>query len=344
MSESLARPETAAGHPPDQHWRLDLVANPLGPVDQIVDAVSHFDGWARGSAPADLELRTRLGARAGVPASWVTLANGIDELHAMVAQWRNQSGPFVVFPPYDPGLHAWLERHATQIERISRGRGFAIPGGDGGPTLPHGATAMVMSPNDPSGTLLTVQDAVRLSRRSSLLVVDERHAAYSPRTLMPLVREFDNIVVLQTFETFAGLTAFPLAWAISPPSIAGALAEFSRPSGIAQMSAVAALAALDADAEVRASVRHVMIEKGRLFRQLRKLSMISPPYPSWSNFLLARFERGSSEFFLPRLTERGIRVHPITDPRLANHVRISAVSIDATYALKHALIEIALDL
>jgi histidinol-phosphate aminotransferase len=175
-------------------------------------------------------------------------------------------------------------------------------------------------------------------------VIDERHAAYSPRTLAPLVREFDNLVLLQTFETFAALTAFPLAWAIAPPRIAREIADHGRPSGPARVSVVAGIAALEAATEIKATVRQVMIEKGRLFRQLRKLSMISPPYPSWGNFLLARIERGTTGFFVPRLAERGIFVHPVNARELPNHVRISAVSIEATYALKQALIDIALDL
>ncbi|HYJ12152.1 MAG TPA: aminotransferase class I/II-fold pyridoxal phosphate-dependent enzyme, partial [Thermomicrobiales bacterium] len=183
-----------------------------------------------------------------------------------------------------------------------------------------------------------------LSRQSSLVVIDQRHAAYSPRTLLPLVREFENLVLLQTFETYAALTAFPLAWAVAPPRIAAHIAAYARPSGIAEASVVAGLAAIDAESDIMASVRQVTSEKGRLFRQLRKLSMISPPYPSWSNFLLARIERGTADFFVPRLAERGIHVHRVDHPRLANHLRISAVSLEATYALKHALIEIALNL
>jgi histidinol-phosphate aminotransferase len=325
-------------------WRLDLLPNPYGPVDAVIDSVSRFDGWAhRRDDPASL-LRQRLGALAGVSAEWIVLANGIDELHAMIAQWRSGQGPTVIFPPTDPLLESWLGRHSAQVERVPRGPGFAVPVEATVSRLPRGATTVVMSPNDPTGTVLTVQEAVRLSRQSALVVIDERHAAYSPRTLAPLVREFDNLVLLQTFETFAALTAFPLAWAIAPPRIAREIADRGRPSGPARVSVVAGLAALDASAEIKATVRKVMMEKSRLFRQLRKLSMISPPYPSWGNFLLARFERGTSGFFLPRLADRNIIVHRVNEPQLPNHVRISAVSIEATYALKQALIDIALDL
>ena len=329
---------------PIDESRLDLIANPFGPVDSVIDAVHRFDGWASSSTdPAEL-LRVRLGAMAGVSADWIVLANGIDELARDDRPVAKSPGPTVLFPPSDPMLEVWLRRHSAQVEQVWRGKGFALPVEPAGQRLPRGATAVVMSPNDPTGTIMTVQEAVRLSRQTSLVVIDERHAAYSPRTLAPLVREFDNLVLLQTFETFAALTAFPLAWAIAPPDIAREIAAHGRPSGLARASVVAGLAALDAEAEIKATVRQVMVEKGRLFRQLRKLSMISPPYPSWSNFLLARIERGTAAFFVPRLAERGISVFEIDSPKLPNHLRISGVSMEATSALKQALIEIALDL
>jgi histidinol-phosphate aminotransferase len=344
MKHDLSQPAIQASTPLDSLIRLDLVANPYGPVDPIIDAVSRFDGWGRSSNDLGDRLRTRLGALAGVGDDWVVLANGIDDLHDMIAQWRASHGPLVVFPPSDPGLERWLQRHSGQVERVPRRRMFALPTSPQGGDIPRGSTAVVMSPNDPTGTIATVHDIVRLSRQSALVVIDQRHAAYSPRTLLPLVREFENLVLLQTFETFAGMTDFPLAWGIAPPRIARDIAARQRPSGVARVSIAAAHAALDFDVEVRATVRKVMYEKGRLFRQLRKLSMISPPYPSWSNFLLARIERGTSEFFVPRLAERGILVHRVEHPQLANHLRISAVSQEATSSLKQALIDIALDL
>ncbi|MGI8484387.1 MAG: aminotransferase class I/II-fold pyridoxal phosphate-dependent enzyme [Thermomicrobiales bacterium] len=330
--------------------RLDLLANPFGPTERVIDAIVNADHdhgqnrWIEPAAKLESQLKAALGARAGVPASWVVLANGIDELHAMIALWRSDFGPLLVFPPTDPGLVTWIRRHASQVEEIPRGPHFSIPVTANGQTLPRGATSVVMSPNDPTGTAITVHEAVRLSRQSAFTVIDERHAAYSSRSILPLAREFDNLIVLQTFETWAGLPAHPLAWAIAPPQIIRELERFTRPTGIARMPVVAGLASLEESAALQASVHRVMVEKGRLFRQIRKLSMISPPYASWANFLLCRIERGTNEFFVPRLAERGIDVFPVTNPELPNHLRVSAVSADATNAIKQAMIDIALDL
>lgn len=289
-------------------------------------------------------LRERLAAMANVQPSWIVLANGIDELHAMILAWRAPQGPIVMFPPEDAALTAWVSDHADQVEQLPRLNGFRLPVIEGAYALPAGATAIVMSPNDPSGRIMTVQELVVLLRRCAYVVVDERHAAYSSRSLVPVIAEWDNAILLQTFETFAGMTSLPMAWAIAPPDAARQIERYARPSGMSRMALIAAHAILDNRDLVARSVRQITREKGHLFRQLRKLNMVSVPYPSWGNFLLARFERGSADFFVPRLAERGIQVYRPPHANLRDHVRISAVSTEHTLALKAALIEIALEL
>jgi len=328
----------------DERIRLDALPNPYGPTERVWDAIASDDPARTSIDTLDRELRRRLGALAGVPESWVALANGIDELHAMIARWRSDSGPLLTFPPTDPALEDWIGEHGAQVERVPRLNGFRMPVRDHLENIPRGATAVVMSPNDPSGTIITVQETVRLLRRCSIVVIDERHAAYSPRTVMPLVREWESLVVTQTFETFAGLTSLPLAWAIAPPSKAKEIARRGRPSGISRMSLIAGHAILDDWHYVRQTVQRLTAEKGRLFRQMRKLNMISAPYPSWSNFLMCRFERGTADFFVPRLEQRGIDLYRPPHPNLRDHVRISAVSGEWTNALKNALVDIALEL
>jgi histidinol-phosphate aminotransferase len=201
-----------------------------------------------------------------------------------------------------------------------------------------------MSPNDPTGTIIDLHELVRLSRQSALVVVDERHGAYTPRSAAPLTREFDNVIVLQSMEWWAGLADHPVAWAICPPSagreIAGTLGEHPPD----RASLVAARATLDDWAWLHRTIRHVTLEKGRLYRQLRKLNMLHTPLPSWAGFVLTRFARGGVEFFVPRLEERGIQVHVPDQDLLPDHIRVSAISAEATDQLKRTLIEIALDL
>jgi histidinol-phosphate aminotransferase len=210
-------------------------------------------------------------------------------------------------------------------------------------TIPKGAAAIVLSPNDPTGTCLSAQDAVRLSRCCDLVIIDERHSEYSGRTLLPLIREFENLIVLRSFETWAGLSGFPIAYAVSPPKLAAQIRRSSSDRRVATGAVVAALATLDDLAYVRGTVARVREEKSRLYRTLRKLNMIRP-LPSWANFVLARVERGERDYFVRELARRDILVHRPLQPELDQYLRISASRAEETMALKQALIEAALPL
>ena len=321
--------------------RLDLLVNPYGPSVYVHDALAGSDELHLPAGPLEESLRGRLAQTVGVPADWLLLANGLDELLGLLWLCRRCRGPLVVFPPTDPRELRRAERHGLAVVALQRSPTFALDlDVETAAELPDLATALVGSPNDPTGTVIGSQDVVRLARACELVVVDERHGEYAGRTVVPLVREFDNVLVLRTFETWAGLAGLPIAYAIGPPRLLEPLAAARRPDGVATAAVLAALATLDDLAYVRATVDRVRTERSRLYRTLRKLNMVRP-CPSWANFLLARVERGTADLFARELARRGVLVHRPPHPELADYLRISATRPDHTDALKRALIEIA---
>lgn len=323
--------------------RLDLLGNPYGPSVHVFDALAGAESLHQPAGDREATLHLRLARHVGVPPSWLTLANGLDELLGMVLRWRRETGPLVLFPPDDPAAGPRATGYGVDVIELARGPRLGL---ELDPTtlaeLPPGATALAASPNDPTGSLLGSQDAVRMARGCELVVIDERYVAYAGRTLVPLAREFENLVVLQSFETWAGLAGLPFAYAAAPPHLTADLARYRPPSGVATGAVVAALATLDDLAYVQATVGRVREEKARLYRTLRKLNMLSVPYPSWGNFLLARIERGDAALYERELARRGILVHRPPHPALRDgHLRISATFPEQTLALKEALVEIA---
>ena len=324
--------------------RLDLLPNPYGPSVHVHDALAGDGGLHFPAGPRETRLHVRLALVVGVPPDWLLLANGVDELLGMVFLARRDRGPLVLFPPSDPAEARRAHLYGLDVIDLQRDARFGLALDlETLAELPGGAAALVGSPNDPTGTLLGTQDAVRLTRACDLVVVDERHVEYSGRTLVPLVREFDNLVVLRSFETWAGLSGLPFAYAVAPPRLIRGLERYRRPDGVATGAVLAAGATLDDLAYVRATVERVRQERARLYRTLRKLNMVRP-YPSWANFLLARVERGDAEEYARELAGRGVLVHRPPHPELGPYLRLSATRPDHTDALKRALIEIAASL
>jgi histidinol-phosphate aminotransferase len=324
--------------------RLDELRNPFAPTDAIADAMIDLES-ADWPVEQDIALlRMRLARHLNIDERWIVLASGIDALYAALVRWRVEKSPTTVFPPTRLNELQRVVDLGGEVCVSRRSHDFKLNISTDRKRLPVTGTSFVMSPNDPTGTVADVRDFVRLCRQSGLVVIDERHGAYSTRPAIPLTREFDNLIVLQSMEWWAGLGEGSLAWAICPPSLGAQLTDALDGPPIDREAVFAARATLDDWLWLTATVRQIGVEKGRLFRQLRKLNMLTPPYPSWSNFLLTRFARGGVDFFVPRLRERNICVQVVDQDLLPDHIRVSAVSAEATDELKRALIEIALEL
>lgn len=321
--------------------RLDLLTNPYGPSVHVHDALAGTDELHLPNDGRQARLQLRIAHLSGLPADWLLLGNGADELLRIIALARRDRGPLVLFPPTDPADARRARQHGLDVVELQRSPSFALDlDRETLSELPRGGTALVGSPNDPTGTPLSAQDAVRLSRACELVIVDERHAEYGARTLLPLARELDNMIVLRSFETWAGLAGLPFAYLVAPPSVLAPIAPFGRPDGIAAGAMLGAWATLDDLPYVRATVQRVREERARLVRTLRKLNMVRP-CPSSANFVLTRIERGQRDQIVRDLGQSGIWVHQPRQPELARFIRISATRPDHTDELKRALIEIA---
>jgi histidinol-phosphate aminotransferase len=319
---------------------MDLLPNPFAPSLQVLEALSSDEQFRRPARALTGALIERIAAAEGMSPEWIALGAGINDLLVAILRSYGRQNNVVLFPPTDLGTEHLAGRLGIAPVRVPRSIQFTLDlDRPGLPAFPPVALSIVQHPNDPTGTPVTVQEAVRLVRRSRLLVIDERHGGYGSRSLLPLVREFDRIVVLRTFETWAGLGSLPIAVAFgSPDAIARITAEQIVPVSVAPL--IAAHATLDDFRSVESSIIRIKDEKARLYRMLRKLNMLRP-LPSWANFILTNIERGDAGTIRSELLSRGILVHAPEVPELEGHLRISATSHEATAALRAALIEIA---
>jgi histidinol-phosphate aminotransferase len=319
--------------------RLDLLGNPLAPSLRVYEALSSELQLRRPAPLLEGALIERLAAMESVPPDWIAIGAGIDDLIVSVLRAYGREDNLVLFPPTDPSVARQADRLGIKPVLVPRSLQFTTDLDRSGlPAFPPNALTFIQHPNDPTGTPATVHDAVRMIRRSRLLVIDERHGGYGARSMLPLVREFDRVVVLRTFETWAGLASLPISFAVGAPEI---ISEIKRAGMLAVSTAplLAAHASLDDMRGLNLAVARVKDEKARMYRMLRKMNMVRP-MPSWANFVMVRTERGDPSLYPDELLKRDIRVHVPEQPELAGYFRISAVSHEATAALRAAFIDI----
>ncbi len=311
---------------------LDGSVSPYLPPREILEA-SHADVLEnRGPAELARILRERLALLHGVaPARIALVPDDATRLDGLV---RSRSArPLVSYIPTafsEPQTCRSIEQMA--IERTDR---FRIEDEQIAAT-PRGSTVLVMTPNQPTGNAIGLTAAAQLARRSDLLILDERSAEMQRRSMIPLVEEFDSIVLMRSFADWAGLGPEAPAYAITARRIAAAM---DRSDELPAAGLRAALAAVSNAPKLDAIAHRIRLERMRLFRMLRKLNYLAP-FPSDAGYVLAEVTRGDRDTIAAGLMERGIIAHAPIDPRLRQTLRFSAISPVATARLQHALIDI----
>lgn len=328
---------TSSVHP-NRVLRLDRIEHPFGPCPAALEAIEAVPEASAGSLA--MQLRQQLGRGYRLSPDAIRLYPGADAaLHAVIDVL---TGPIVTFPPSATSAlveRTWPEREMVFIRR-GVGQGSEVES-DVASDLPIGSIALAGSPADPLGTLLAPADAVRLARACRYLIIDERYAEFGGQSLLRLASEFDNIVIVRSFEGWAGLERAPCAWVVASPRLASRFGTLEHQPG--PCATAAAIATLDNAGAVEATLKLVREERSRLYRLLRKFSFLEP-LPSWGPFVTARAAAGQRDEIVARLFERGVRVHAPAQPGLERHIRIGIGTRSAMERLRTALLDLAPEL
>jgi histidinol-phosphate aminotransferase len=337
---SLERQAEAVGLPVERLIKLDQNENPYGCSLRVQEALAAYDRFSLYPDPEQRAARERLAAYTELPAGRILLGAGIGALVDLLCRLTLDPGDEVVFaPPTRGGYRAGAALAGARVVEAPRRPDFGLDMD----ALERAVTTRtkliaLASPNDPTGNAASPEQLVRLLRLGPLVALDESYVEFAQRSALPLAREFDNLVVLRSLGAWAGLAGLRVAYGVFPADLMPYLWKLAPPYAVSAAALAAVEATFDDLDHVRSTVMRVKVERGRLFRQLRKLNLLQP-LPSQGNFLLCRVLRGEGRALRDRLADLGILVH--WDGALPDHLRISVGRPEDTDVLLKALVTIA---
>lgn len=336
---------TELGLPIDDIAKLDTNENPYGTSLRVQEVLASFERYHRYPDADQLAARRRLADYVGMSAERILIGNGADELIDLVLLATIDPGDEVVIPTPTFGVYAERPSLFGGVAReVPRQPDFeldleAIEAAVNERTK----VIFVASPNNPTGNLVSSRELVRLLRTGALVVLDEAYYEFSGKTFAPLVTEWDNLVVLRTFSKWTGLAGLRIGYGIFPPALIDALWKVKAPFNVNIAALKAIEAALDDREYLKERVGRIRVERGRLYRSLRKLNFLQP-FPSQGNYILARVTRGDAHDIHRRLYRRGILVRKYGDPQLRDMLRITVGRPEDTDRLMAALLAMVEDL
>ena len=327
-----------AGVPPEKIIRLNGNENPYGPSPRVAQALAEFQHFNHYPDPEQRQLRKALADYLGVEPEQVVAGNGSDELIDMVLRMFLGSGQKVIEPTPTFGMYSFCTAVCGgQSVSVPRDDHFDVDVESIEQALDQETRLIFLaSPNNPTANVAQEWQVRRLLEKNIMVVVDETYHEFCGYTLIPLLREYPNLIVLRTFSKWAGLAGLRIGVGAMDPQVARAMISMKPPYNVNLAAQVALLASLEDQCGLIERVNSIVRERDRMFSMLEGLPGITP-WPSQANFILCQLPQGRGRSIFEGLARRGIFVRYFDGPRLKDFVRISAGLPHETDAMIAAL-------
>ncbi len=336
-------PYVPGEQPRESLIKLNTNECPYPPSPRVMQAISRVtaDDLRRYPAPESDALRDTVAAYHGLEPAQVFPGNGSDEVLAHVFQGLLKRSSPLLFPDITYSFYpVWCALYDIDYRTLRLTPDFridtsTIPEDNGGIIFPN--------PNAPTGCPLPLADIRRvlLGHPDSLVVVDEAYVDFGAESAIPLVREFDNLLVVQTLSKSRSLAGLRVGFAFAQEDLIEALLRIKNSFNSYPLDAIAqraAIAAYEDAAYFEECCSRIVASRERLAAALTELGF--EVLPSAANFLLAAPPGGDAEGLFASLRQRGILVRHFAKPRISRFLRISIGSEAECAALLTALEEL----
>ena len=323
--EELAREH---GLQPERIVKLASNENPLGMPDSARAAIeAALPELGRYPDSNGFDLKAALSRKFGVPAEWITLGNGSNDILEAAAAVMLAPGRSCVYAQHSFAVYP--------LATMARGaRSIVVPARDYGHDLDAMLAAIeadtrlvfVANPNNPTGTFVGADTmAAFLGRvpRHVVVVLDEAYNEYlSPELRHPSidwVRRFPNLLVSRSFSKAYGLAGLRVGYGVAQPELTDLLNRVRQPFNCNSLAQVAAVAALADEAFV---ARSVEVNRKGMAQITAALDVLGLRYlPSFGNFLLVEVGDGAAVY--QGLLKRGVIVRPVANYGLPQWLRVT---------------------
>ena len=268
--------------------RLDRNEQPVPPSPRVQDAIRAAAEMAhRYPGSGSPYLRAAIAAYNKVAAEQVVVGNGSDELIELVARAFLSNGDEVIIPAPSffyygnatsavGGVPVFPKRKADftlDLDTI-----FAA-------VTPRTKVLYIANPNNPTGTAATRGELIGiLDRADFLVVVDECYHEFLGETVVDLLPQYPNLMIMRSFSKAFGLAGLRVGYAMASANFCDYLTRVAQSYSVNRIAQAAALAAIEDVDSALAKIKEVCQRRGLLAEALAELGYRVAP--SATNFLL----------------------------------------------------------
>ncbi len=322
-------PYTPGEQPQDmQYVKLNTNESPFPPSKQAQKLAS--EAAQKLQLYSDPECRELVNIAAsvfGVNTDEIIFTNGSDEVlnFAFMAFCDNEHP--AVFPNITYGFYkVFAELNGVPYTQIPLNEDFTVNVSD---YININKTVFIANPNAPTGIALDTEEIEKIikSNPDNIVIVDEAYVDFGGKSVIPLIKKYDNLLVVGTFSKSRSLAGGRLGFGIANSALIRDLNTIkysTNPYNINRMTAAAGIGALlDSEYFTENSNEIIRVRKWTEC-ELKKLGFTFTD--SKANFIFARHETADGKNLYLKLKEKGVLIRHFDTKELREYNRITVGS------------------
>lgn len=252
----------------------------------------------------------------------IFVGNGSDEVLYFAFNAYRDKG--FVFPDITYGFYpVYGDISGAKYKEIPLKEDFSV---DVDALIAADGNIVVANPNAPTGMTVEKSEIIRMleRKRDRLVVIDEAYVDFGGDSCVDLVKEYDNLLVVQTFSKSRSLAGARLGFGIANEAIVSdlTLLKYSvNPYNINRATLALGLGVLEDEEYTKNNCATVIENREYTKKELEKTGFTV--LDSRSNFLFASHKEKSGKEVYSYLREKGILVRYFDKDRLRDFVRIT---------------------
>ena len=276
----------------------------------------------------------------GVKEEQVFVGVGSDDVLAMAFLTFFNTDKPILFPDITYSFYdVWADLYRIPYRTIPIREDFSIDVEEY--KIPNGGI-VIANPNAPTGLAMPLEQIRRLldANKDVIVIVDEAYIDFGGESALPLLNQYENLLVVQTFSKSRAMAGMRIGFAIGNEKVIRYLtdAKFSFNSyTMNRPSLEMGVEAVKDDAYFKEVCNKIVKTRERVKVSLKEMGFEFPE--SSTNFVFARHKSIPARQIFEALKAKGIYVRYFNKPRIDNYLRITIGTDEEMDALLNFLKE-----
>ncbi len=304
--------------------KLNTNENPYPPSPKVMQAQMDMDRLRLYPDPEAKDLVHAVASYHGLQDDQVFVGVGSDDVLAMSFLTFFNSDKPICFPDITYSFYdVWADLLRIPYQTQALDEHFRMVaedyyGSNGGVIFPN--------PNAPTGQLVEldfIRDVLE-HNKDVIVIVDEAYIDFGGITALPLLEEYENLLIVRTFSKSRCLAGLRIGYAMGNASLIKALNDVKYSFNSYTMNyptIVMGTACMEDDAYFKETVSKVIATREWFEEELERLGFTFGK--SYANFVFASHKSISAKEIFEAAKKEHIFVRYFNKPRIDNYLRIS---------------------